>query len=160
MSETAAPQQPELIRVLVPMALPSPASPPPLLSGSGSPPTPCQAVSALLTGNKTNLTIKSESFFFSSSFFFLGYVLKRLSGGRTECRGWQGREGRSAEPEVGRRQLRPEPLWTHGRERESHRRSPGRGGCVGRDWEGKPAGENPSPCSLLILSLLGSGVVW
>ena len=101
MVETAAPRQPELIQVLVPMALPSPASPPSLLSGSGSPPTPCQAISALLTGNKTNLTIKSESF------FFLGYVLKRLSGGRTERHGWQEGEGRSTQLEVGQRQLRP-----------------------------------------------------
>lgn len=56
MLEAMAPWQPEL----VPMALPSPASPPPVPSGSGSPPAPCQAVSALLTGNKTNLAIKSE----------------------------------------------------------------------------------------------------
>lgn len=60
MQDIAAAWQPELIQVLVPMALPSPASPPPLLSGSGSSPTHCQAVSALLAGNKTNLTIKSE----------------------------------------------------------------------------------------------------
>lgn len=60
MLEAAAPWQPELIQVLLPMALPSPASPPPVLSGSGSPPAPCQAVSTLLIGKKTNLAIKSE----------------------------------------------------------------------------------------------------
>lgn len=61
MPETAAPLQPELIQVLVPMVLPSSASPLPLLSGPHTLPTLCQAVSALLTGNKINLTIKSES---------------------------------------------------------------------------------------------------
>lgn len=87
-------------KVLVSMALPSPASPPPVLSGSGSPPAPCQAVSALLTGNKTNLAIKSEYFFFP------GICAERAQWWAD----WQGREGRSAQLEVGWWQLQPEPL--------------------------------------------------
>lgn len=127
MPETATPWQPELIQVLVPMALPSQTSPLSLISGSGSP-TPCQAISALLTGNKTNLTIESK-FGCCVFFFSLRYVLKWLSRGQTGCHSWQGTEGRRAQLKVGRQQVQPEPLWS-----TSPSWTPGRGG-----WDREPA---------------------
>lgn len=78
-----------LSSVLVPVALPSPSSPPALLSGSGSPPTPCQAISALLTGHKTNLTIKSKLFFFPGIF---AETAQRRADGAQRLAGERGQE--------------------------------------------------------------------
>lgn len=64
----------------------------------------------------------------SGFFFSLGYVLKRLSRGQGVV------AGRGAQLKVGEWQVRPEPLWSM-----SPGWAPGRGGCVGRGWEGEPA---------------------
>lgn len=52
-----------------------------LLSGSGSP-TPCQAISALLTGNKTNLTIESK--FGCCVFFFSPEICAEMAQQRAD----------------------------------------------------------------------------
>lgn len=127
MLETAAPWQPELIQALVPVALPSPASPSPLLSGSCSPPTPCQAASALLTGNKTNLTIKSELvlvFFFSPG--TCAETAQRRADGVPWLAGESGQEGTAGGGMVAGPARAPLQC-------ESHQ------GSWERGWEGEPA---------------------